>query len=891
MNSILHFGSSVSEAFSAQEWANRAYDIDGIENKYDKFIFGNKGANLAFIAELGFPVPPGFIIPIGHELLNSQAKYENILYEAVDKLGQASKKIIGDAKAIMLLSVRSGSPYSMPGMMDTILNIGINRDLFRSMLMHYTDKVWIYDCYQRFLYAYSVLVYGLSADKVIGLVKHHAKTIEDREHIVKKYENIIMQNVGSIYDDAPIVQLSKAIASIAASWANERAVYYRKMHDIDDKMGTAVIVQNMVFGNKGSNSATGVIFSRDPIYGSKKPMGEYIINAQGEDIVSGTKTPYAINSSSNYSLQHTMPQNYNELLQCVAALEKLYGDMQDVEFTIEDGRLWILQTRAGKRTPHASIKIAVDMVNDGIINEKQALLSINPNIVDKILYRQFKYTDEKYLRGHGLPASHGAAVGVVALSAEYVQECAKQGKSTILVRNNTSPEDLCGMHMAEGILTMHGGSTSHAAVVARAMGKPCIVGAKHVEIDLIQACIYLNGDRINQGEYISIDGDSGAIYSTALELAQSKALPELDIIMNWASKYKTIKVFANADCAEDAINAIRYGAEGIGLCRTEHMFFNVERLSLMRAMIISKNVDAKKHYLEQLYVMQVADFSSLFSIMHNKTVTIRLLDPPLHEFLPNDDIEIEHLANNMGIAKDALCIMISSLRESNAMLGKRGCRIGILHPEIYEMQIRAIFQAFCESKSECKLDIMIPFTIMKHEIAIIKGMIKDIASQICTIYDKNEIPYKIGTMIEIPRAALLAYELAPEVDFFSFGTNDLTQTTMGLSRDDVSEMIRHYVDNGLFTFDPFSSIDVEGVGILIKHAISNGNSANASLTTGICGEHGADPESIKFFISIGVDYISCSPNRIPIALLSAAQCAINRHNLGVKYHSQFPLEL
>ena len=856
-------------------------------------LLGGKGANLAEMTQLNIPVPAGFTITtevcsmfnkcngtVSEEVHNEVAK-------AVNKVEDTMGARFGDVENPLLFSVRSGAPVSMPGMMDTVLNIGLNDDTIKGLINKTQNPRFAYDCYRRFMQMYGDVVLGVEFslfEKLIDEVKEKKGVQIDTEldandlkHLVEKFKILVKSKIGQDFPLDPWEQLWGAINSVFKSWNNKRAISYRKINNIPAHWGTAVNVQAMVFGNMGEDCATGVAFTRNPSTGENKFYGEYLINAQGEDVVAGIRTPQPINDSSD-SLEILMPEIYNQLHDIRDNLEAHYRDIQDLEFTIQNRKLWILQTRRGKRTAAAAVKIAVDMVNEGMISKEEAISRIKPEQLDQLLHPTLDPNAKKNVIGNGLPASPGAAVGKVVFEADEAEEWANRGEKIILVRTETSPEDIHGMYVSEGILTARGGMTSHAAVVARGMGTSCIAGCNQLNVNGNEFAT-IGNVTINKGDYLTLDGSTGEIILGQVKTVQPQLSGNFDKLMKWADEIRSLNVRANADTPQDCQIARNFGAEGIGLTRTEHMFFEPERIQAVRSMILSHDVTQRKNALAKLLPMQKGDFKGIFKVMQNLPVTIRLLDPPLHEFLPKGDKEIAILANELSVRKEVLEQKIEYLSELNPMLGHRGCRLGITYPEIYEMQVQAIIEAACELKKNENIDtsveIMIPLVSHVNELAYLRKSAENVADTI--IKSMNvDIKYSIGTMIELPRAALTADEIAQQADFFSFGTNDLTQTTFGLSRDDSNKFVPAYIEKNIFPLNPFTSLDQSGVGRLIQIAKEKGRSVNPNIKLGICGEHGGDPSSIKFCHDVGINYVSCSPYRIPVARLAAAQAALSK---------------
>ena len=852
-----------------------------------KDLLGGKGANLAEMASLGIAVPPGFTITTEACLayFDSGNRLPRKLWgEITAHLGQLEKalgKKFGDASNPLLVSVRSGARVSMPGMMDTVLNLGLNEETVQGLGNLTGDTRFALDCYRRFIAMFGNVVLGIDGENFENILARKKKqrniqvdtdlTAQNLESIIHQFRTFIKKNVDEEFPDDPMAQLKKAIQAVFHSWNTPRAVTYRKLNQIPDDWGTAVTVQAMVFGNMGPSSATGVAFTRNPATGEKKFFGEYMINAQGEDVVAGIRTPNPI-----AELETEMPEPYDSLVNVYQKLENHYRDMQDLEFTIENQRLFMLQTRNGKRTISASIKIAMDMVQEGLISKQEALMRIPVDQLDQIFHPMIDSTVKSKAVAKGLGASPGAAVGKIVFTPERAQEMAEQKERVILVRMETSPEDIHGMSVSQGILTAKGGMTSHAAVVARSMGKPCVSGCSDLHVEVKKKKCLLNGTPLKELDSITLDGTTGRVILGAAPLIRPRLTSNLTRMMSWAGENRALKIRANADTPHDAFVARDFGAQGIGLCRTEHMFFDESRILLVRKMILTNDPKKQAETLKKLLPIQRSDFTQIFKVMEGLPVTIRLLDPPLHEFLPNTGKEIKILAKEMKLSQTTLINKISSMRETNPMLGLRGCRLGIVFPEIYRMQTRAIIEAACKLvKKGIKVfpEIMIPLVGHVNEFTKVRDEIVEVAQE---IIKKSEVklPYLIGTMIELPRAAVTADEIAREADFFSFGTNDLTQTTFGFSRDDAGSFLSNYLEEGVLEKDPFVTIDETGVGPLVKTAVEKGKSENPELHLGVCGEHGGDPASIEFFHTLGLDYVSCSPYRVPTAILAAAQASI-----------------
>lgn len=833
----------------------------------DRMLLGGKGANLVEMHRIGLPIPMGVIIStnacreyLKENRFSSELKEE--LKKEIKKLEHSTGKRF-NSEDPLLVSVRSGAPISMPGMMDTILNLGLNEKSLEMLIKKIGNEKFCYNIYQRFIQMFSEIVLGIEKERFFEIKK---KEIDDKE-IIKKYKKLVKDRSGKEFPEDIEEQLFLAVEAIFNSWNNERARIYRKINDIDPNMGTAVVIQHMVFGNYNEISGTGVAFTRDPSNGENRVFGEYLLEAQGEDIVAGIRTPLPLNR-----LKDQLPNIYEEFLEIAKKLESHYKDMQDIEFTIENGKLYILQTRNGKRSPYAGIKIAVDMVKEGILTEEEAILKVDEKSLPQILSGNFKESDlkGKKLLGKGLPGSAGVAVGRVVLSSERVKE---EG-SYILVRTETSPEDIKGMSLAKGIVTVKGGATSHGAVVARGMGKCCVTGCEKIEIDKGETFFTIDGVKVKEGEFISVNGYNGEIYLGEVKLDKMVLPNEFEIFLNWCRKYKKLGIRMNADTETDIKVGKRFGAEGVGLCRTEHMFFQGERIWSVREMIVANTKEEREKALEKLFILQKEDFRKILSEMSGMPVNIRLLDPPLHEFLPKKDKEIEKLANLLGKTYKEIEERTKAIKEQNPMLGHRGCRLSVTYPEIYEMQVQGIIEAAIECKKdgkEIEIEIMVPLINSVEEFSYVKKLIE---KKIEEIPGAVEIDYKIGTMIELPRACIQADKIGKESQFFSFGTNDLTQTTLGMSRDDSTKFIEEYIEKKILEKDPFQTVDEDGVGELMKIAIKKGKSANEKIKIGVCGEHGGDPKSIHFFNRLGINYVSCSPYRVPIAIVAAAKSAI-----------------
>lgn len=853
-------------------------------------LLGGKGANLAEMTNLGLPIPPGFTVTTEactDYYNHGRSISEEIQIQIFDALALLEEKLgkkFGDTENPLLVSVRSGARASMPGMMDTILNLGLTDISVEGFAKRTGNPRFAYDSYRRFIQMFSDVVMEVPKslfERVIDEIKEDRKvhfdtelTAEDLKEVIRRFKEIYKEKMGEEFPQEPRVQLMEAVKAVFRSWDNERAIVYRRMNDIPGDWGTAVNVQSMVFGNMGNTSGTGVAFTRNPSTGAKGIYGEYLINAQGEDVVAGIRTPQPITR-----LEEDLPECYEEFLKIANRLEEHYRDMQDMEFTIEDGKLYFLQTRNGKRTAQAALQIACDLVDEGMITPQEAVSRIEAKSLDQLLHPAFDPDALKKgtVMGQALPASPGAAAGKIYFTAEEAKEAHEIGERVILVRLETSPEDIEGMHAAEGILTVRGGMTSHAAVVARGMGTACISGCGDIVIDEKKKQFTLGGKTYFEGDYISLDGSTGKIYDGDIQTQEASISGNFGRIMSWADSFRKLRVRTNADTPADAANAVRLGAEGIGLCRTEHMFFEPERIPKIRKMILSKTVEEREKALEELIPFQKGDFKALYEVMEGKPVTIRFLDPPLHEFVPTDEKDIEALAKDMNLSVEEVKSTCSELHEFNPMMGHRGCRLSVTYPEIARMQTRAVIEAAIEVSKEKGFEIvpeiMVPLVGDKKELKFVKDVIVETAEKVKAEKNSNLV-YHIGTMIEIPRAALLANEIAEEAEFFSFGTNDLTQMTFGFSRDDAGKFLVDYYKSKIYESDPFAKLDQNGVGQLIEMAVTKGRSQRPNLKIGICGEHGGDPSSVAFCHKVGMDYVSCSPFRVPIARLAAAQAAI-----------------
>lgn len=866
----------------------------------DKVITGGKGSNLAEMAGIGLPVPPGFTITTEEcvKYLAEGANFSDELRaevaEALAHIEKSVGKSFGDSTDPLLVSVRSGARVSMPGMMDTVLNLGLNDVTVEGLASTSGDDRFAWDSYRRFIQMYSDVVLGVEHhlfEEALEIAKEDngydndvELTANDWRGLVKQYTAIVERELGKPFPQDPQEQLWGAIQAVFDSWDADRAKVYRRLNDIPGDWGTAVNVQAMVFGNMGDTSATGVAFTRDPATGERAYYGEWLVNAQGEDVVAGIRTPQYLTKAAReragakpLSMEEAMPEAYAELAAVFDLLEKHYRDMQDIEFTVQQNKLWMLQTRSGKRTAKAALKMAVDMVEEGLIDEATAIKRVDPMALDQLLHPTLDPKAPRDILGKGLPASPGAASGAIVLDADTAEKRAEMGEAVVLVRVETSPEDIHGMHAAKGILTARGGMTSHAAVVARGMGRPCVSGASGLSIDMKTRTLRIGNRELKEGDLITLDGANGEIMAGEVATIEPELAGDFGTLMEWADKHRRMKVRTNAETPADCKMARQFGAEGIGLCRTEHMFFDATRISAVRQMILAEDEKGRREALAKLLPEQRADFQAIFEVMAGLPVTIRLLDPPLHEFLPHSDAEFAELSDAIGIGVDTLKRRADELHEFNPMLGHRGCRLGITFPEIYEMQARAIFEAACDvasaSGEAIVPEVMIPLVATKRELAILKKVVDQAAAKVFEEKGKT-LDYLVGTMIELPRAALMAGEIAEEAKFFSFGTNDLTQTTLGVSRDDAARFLSPYVEKGIYPRDPFVSLDIEGVGQLVQLGAERGRATYAELKLGICGEHGGDPASIAFCEKVGLDYVSASPYRVPIARLAAAQAAL-----------------
>ena len=869
--------------------------------KYPKNILGGKGANLSEMGRQGLPVPPGFTIStlVCDLFYKNKKKLPSLLIKDIKKelknIEKESGKKFGDLKNPLLISVRSGARISMPGMMDTILNLGLNDKTVLALANKTSNMRFAKDSYRRFIQMYSNVVMGVESYNFEELIEHYKLTKgvlldtdldeNDWDGLIRDLKNLVKEKTNKEFPQDVFEQLNGAISAVFLSWESNRSKVYRRLNQIPSDWGTAVNVQSMVFGNMGNDCATGVAFTRNPSNGKKEIYGEYLINAQGEDVVAGTRTPQYItkkarikSGSKDSSMEEVMPKIFNQLYKILNTLEKHYKDMQDVEFTVENKKLWMLQTRSGKRTAKSAVKIVVDMVKEKLISKKEAVLRLDPNSLDGLLHPMLDENSNINIIAKGLPASPGAASGKVVFTSDEAERLNGMMQNTILVRVETSPEDINGMHAANGILTARGGMTSHAAVVARGMGRPCVSGSSEIDIDYEKKIFKTRDTEIKEGDIITIDGSTGRVISGEVKTVKPEISGDFSKLMKWADSFRKLKVRTNSETPLDTKTARDFGAQGIGLCRTEHMFFDEQRILSVREMILSKSKKDRDKALAKLLPHQKKDFVEIFKIMNGLPVTVRLLDPPLHEFLPSKTKEIKDISNSLNLDVKELESRINELHEQNPMLGHRGCRLGISFPEIYEMQCRAIFEALVECKNEKYKsiipEIMIPLVSTEAEIKIMRDLVIRVANQVQN-ENKTKINYLVGTMIELPRAAIKAKDIAKHADFFSFGTNDLTQTTFGISRDDSGKFLNDYIENKIFDIDPFVSID-DGVADLIKMAVLRGRKQNKNIKLGICGEHGGDPKSINFCARTGLDYVSCSPYRVPVARLAAAQAQLKK---------------
>ncbi len=866
-----------------------------------KDLLGGKGANLAEMSALGLPVPPGFTVTTEacvHYYSQGQTYPADLAQQVkagLKKVEAITGKVFGDPANPLLVSVRSGARASMPGMMDTVLNLGLNDATVEGLASLSGDRRFAFDSYRRFIQMYSNVVLDLDHHMFEEILDEHkdrldvtvdtALTASDWEAVVKDYKAAVERELDKPFPQDPEAQLWGAVGAVFASWMNERAKFYRRMHDIPESWGTAVNIQSMVFGNMGETSATGVAFTRNPSTGEARLYGEFLINAQGEDVVAGIRTPQSLTKIAReemgekaLSMEEAMPEVFGQFKSVVERLERHYRDMQDIEFTVERGQLYMLQTRNGKRTAKAALKIAVDMAADGTISQDEAIMRVEPAALDQLLHPTIDPSAVRDVVAQGLPASPGAATGKIVFDSEEAERLGNAGESVILVRDETSPEDIHGMHAARGIITARGGMTSHAAVVARGMGRPCVSGAGELQIDPKAGEFRCRGRSFKAGEIITIDGSRGEILAGSVKMVEPELTGDFATLMVWADKVRRLKVRANAETPLDAQTARQFGAEGIGLCRTEHMFFDADRIAAVREMILADDEAGRRQALAKILPMQRNDFTQLFTIMAGLPVTIRLLDPPLHEFLPHNEEDVRAVAESTGLDAQKLLRRAKELQETNPMLGHRGCRLGISYPEIYEMQVRAIIEAACDVAKTATApvpEIMHPLVGKGEEMNYLRKLTDRTAKAVMEERGVT-IQYMVGTMIELPRAAIRAGDLAETAEFFSFGTNDLTQTTFGISRDDCSRFLEAYLAKGIFERDPFVTLDQEGVGDLIKIATERGRAVRPDVKLGICGEHGGDPASIAFCERVGLDYVSCSPYRVPIARLAAAQAALSQ---------------
>lgn len=886
-----------------QKWVYSFSASKSEGDKNMKDLLGGKGANLAEMCAIGLPVPPGFTVTTeacldyekSKQVISDEIRLQ--VKNALNVVEGLTQKRFGDNQNPLLFSVRSGARASMPGMMDTVLNLGLNDESVLGIAKQTGNPRFAWDSYRRFIQMYANVVMSFNISlleatledlkEARGVHEDTELTADDLKELVDVYKKIIIEESGKTFPQDPYDQLWQSIAAVFRSWGNPRATKYRELNDIPHAWGTAVNVQSMVFGNMGDDCATGVCFTRDPSTGDALFFGEYLVNAQGEDVVAGIRNPAPINENSKNdsnkmmkTLEQIMPRAYGELVDVYKKLEAHYKDMQDIEFTIEKDTLYILQTRNGKRTAAAAVKIAVDLVQEKVLSREEAILRIKPDDLNQLLHPRLDPKAAKTLIAKGLPASPGAGAGIIAFTSERAHSLKEAGEKVILVRQETSPEDILGMASSEGILTARGGMTSHAAVVARGMGKPCVAGCTALIIDSGAQTLIINGKTYRDGDFLTIDGGTGEVMEGRVPTISAAISDDFATYMSWADEIRTLGVRTNADNPEDSQTAIGFGAEGIGLCRTEHMFFEPERLMAVREMIFADTVEHREKALAKIKPFQKEDFKGIFKAMHGKPVNIRLLDPPLHEFMPHTQAEKKELADSLNIELKEINEREDQLHEFNPMLGHRGCRLGVTYPEIYRMQVEAIMEAAIESSKEgvdVFPEIMIPLVAIDKELSVLRAQAQEVIDSLFNKYE-HRVKYKIGTMIELPRAAITAAEIAPHADFFSFGTNDLTQTTFGLSRDDAGKFLPDYVAGGFLPNDPFVSLDQQGVGFLVEFACKEGKRTNAKMSLGICGEHGGDPRSVEFCHNIGLDYVSCSPYRVPIARLAAAQAALKNRD-------------
>lgn len=893
---------AVSTRITKKKWVHQFGNGCADGNASMRKVLGGKGAGLAEMSRLGLPVPPGFTISTEvctwymKELGSYPPDLEGDVDEGLLSLEKLTGGSFGDPNCPLLVSVRSGARATMPGMMDTVLNVGLNDETVKGLANLSGDPRFAYDSYRRFIQMFGDIVMGVEHKSFEDILAHHKKRLDvnrdtelsanDWKAVVDDYKANIRDKTSKDFPQLPKTQLWDAIAAVFGSWMNARAVTYRKLHDIPHEWGTAVTVQAMVFGNMGETSATGVAFTRDPGTGENVLFGEYLVNAQGEDVVAGIRTPQPITNASKQVhlsnlpvMEECMPEVFQQLQEVSHKLEQHYGDMQDIEFTVQRGTLYMLQTRVGKRAAGAALKIACDMVTEGMITEDEAVLRIDPLSLNQLLHPTLDPKAKRQILARGLPASPGAASGQIVFSPDRAERLAQSGEDVILCRTETSPEDIHGMHTARGIVTTRGGMTSHAAVVARGMGRPCVAGASELFIDVDNSIMRIGDKKLREGDLVTIDGDKGELLAGHVATIAPDLSGDFAKLMSWADKRRKLGVMANADTPEDCRKALQFGAEGVGLCRTEHMFFEAGRIGPVREMILAENAKERRKSLNKVLPMQRGDFVRIFRIMGERSVTIRLLDPPLHEFLPHGDAELAEVAMMTGMQLTEVRERVHNLIEVNPMLGHRGCRVGITCPEIYEMQARAVLEAAVDvaqtDNRRVSVEIMVPFVAMESEIRVMKKLIDDVGKEVIGT-ETAGVEYRVGTMIELPRAALAAESIAREAEFFSFGTNDLTQTVMGLSRDDVAGFMPTYHSRGLTERDPFVTLDQEGVGEMVQIAVERGRKTRPGLGLCLCGEHGGDPASVQFCHEIGLDSVSCSPYRVPIARLAAAQAAIRK---------------
>ncbi len=888
-------------------------DFQGLsEYRQNREILGGKGANLIEMCRLGLPVPPGLVITTDisrHYYRHNKSypdQFSEQIFSSIKLIEAQMGMLFGDEEQPLLLSVRSGAPVSMPGMMDTVLNLGLNDQTVEGLARLSGDRSFALDCYRRFIQMYSNVVLNVDMEifeNIITSYKESHSLVQDQDlgdenwtFIINRFKKVVEHETSEPFPQDVQTQLLQAIGAVMDSWMNPRAISYRRLNGISEDIGTGIVVQAMVFGNQGDDCATGVAFTRNPSTGEKELIGEYLVNAQGEDVVAGVRTPQSLSTRYQNTMKEDlppmevlMPEVYHKLLAVSESLETHYRDMQDIEFTLNKGKLWILQTRSGKRTAQAAIKTAVDMVEEGLLSKEAAILAIDPKVLDQLLHPVLDPAEKTTVLTQGLAASPGSISGVIAFSAEDAVLMAEEGESVILVREETSPDDIEGIHAAAGILTSRGGMTCHAAVVARGMGRACVCGTKELEVNEDKKYLKIGRQTLKQGDAITIVGQTGEVLLGRYNTIRPEISGEFRTLMSWADEVRRMKIRANAETPEDISVALEFGAEGVGLCRSEHMFLEKSRLTSMRKLLLAHDESVREGALTELFDIQLNDYNDLFTSMQGLPITVRLLDPPLHEFLPHNDLEIENIAAVLGLSSRQVKERVHELKEANPMLGHRGCRVGVTHPEIYRVQVKALLAAMVNVQAEgtpVVLEIMVPFIASGCEIKFIRQLICEESDKVKAEKNLSELKFEIGTMIELPRAALVADEIAQHTSFFSFGTNDLTQTTLGLSRDDAASFYGAYRKSGVMGSDPFETLDRRGVGQLMQIALEKGRKKFPGIKTGICGEHGGDPRSIEFCEMLGLDYVSCSPYRVPIARLSAAQASIRLKHTGQEASSE-----